>query len=228
MGAGIVGVSHHYWWVGLPDVWVPLGTTFSTLEFVPLVFVLYRSLGEYRSLRAQGEDFPYTIPFLFIIASSVWNFVGGGVLGFFINLPVINYYEHGTYLTVAHAHASMFGAFGLLALGLGTYILRVVTPEDAWDPAWFRGAFWLTNIGLAIMTFASLLPVGFAQLKVSYSEGYAVARSLEFYERPRIQALLWARTLGDTPMILGALAFTVGAVKHVYAARGDRKRQAVA
>lgn len=228
MGAGIVGVSHHYWWVGLPDVWVPLGTTFSTLEFVPLVFVLYRSFGEYRSLRAQGEEFPYTIPFLFIIASSVWNFVGGGVLGFFINLPVINYYEHGTYLTVAHAHAATFGAFGLLALGLGTYVLRVVTPEEAWDPAWFRGAFWLTNVGLAVMTLASLLPVGFAQLKVSYTDGYAAARSLEFYERPRVQALLWARTLGDAPMILGALAFTIGAAKHVYAARNERKRHTIA
>ena len=27
MAAGIVGVSHHYWWVGLPDLWVPIGTT---------------------------------------------------------------------------------------------------------------------------------------------------------------------------------------------------------
>ncbi len=220
MGAGIVGVSHHYWWVGLPDLWVPLGTTFSTLEFVPLVFVLYRSLGEYRSLRAQGETFPYAIPLLFIVGSSVWNFVGGGVLGFFINLPVINYYEHGTYLTVAHAHTATFGAFGLLALGLGTYVLRVVTPEAAWDPAWFRGAFWLTNVGLVLMTVASLLPVGFLQLRTAYAEGYAAARSLEFYERPRVQALLWARTLGDAPMILGALAFTVGAVKHLSAARG--------
>ncbi|PCR88762.1 nitric-oxide reductase large subunit [Natrinema ejinorense] len=219
MAAGIVGVSHHYWWVGLPDFWVPLGTTFSTLEFVPLVFVLYRSLGEYRSLRAQGESFPYTLPLLFILGSSVWNFVGGGVLGFFINLPVINYYEHGTYLTVAHAHTSLFGAFGLLALGLGAYILRVVTPEAAWDPAWFRGAFWLTNVGLVIMTVASLLPVGFAQLRTAYRDGYDAARSLEFYERDRIQTLLWARTLGDTPMILGALAFTVGAVRHLYAAR---------
>ncbi|WP_226481996.1 nitric-oxide reductase large subunit [Natrinema amylolyticum] len=219
MAAGIVGVSHHYWWVGLPDFWVPLGTTFSTLEFVPLVFVLYRSLGEYRSLRAQGESFPYALPLLFILGSSVWNFVGGGVLGFFINLPVINYYEHGTYLTVAHAHTSLFGAFGLLALGLGTYILRVVTPEAAWDPRWFRGAFWLTNVGLVIMTVASLLPVGFVQLRTAYRDGYAAARSLEFYERDRIQTLLWARTLGDAPMILGALAFTVGAVRHLAAAR---------
>ncbi|WP_049928583.1 cbb3-type cytochrome c oxidase subunit I [Halopiger goleimassiliensis] len=220
MAAGIVGVSHHYWWVGLPDVWVPIGTTFSTLEFVPLIFVLYRSFGEYRTLQAQGESFPYTLPLLFIVGSSVWNFVGGGVLGFFVNLPVINYFEHGTYLTVAHAHTATFGAFGLLALGLGTYVLRVVTPEEAWNPTWFRGAFWLTNVGLTVMTVASLLPIGFRQLQAAYQEGYATARSLAFYERDDIQTLLWARTLGDTPMILGALAFTVGAVRHLWTARG--------
>ncbi|WP_339104558.1 cbb3-type cytochrome c oxidase subunit I [Haloterrigena salinisoli] len=222
MAAGIVGVSHHYWWVGLPDVWVPIGTTFSTLEFVPLVFVLYRSIGEYRSLRAQGEEFPYTLPLLFIVGSSVWNFVGGGVLGFFINLPLINYYEHGTYLTVAHAHTSMFGAFGLLALGLGTYILRVVTPESAWNPTWFRGAFWLTNIGLTVMTVASLLPIGFLQLQTAYQDGYAAARDLEFYEQDHVQTLLWARTLGDTPMILGALAFTAASIRHLWDARKQR------
>ncbi|ELY56100.1 Nitric-oxide reductase [Natronococcus amylolyticus DSM 10524] len=223
MGAGIVGVSHHYWWVGLPDIWVPIGTTFSTLEFVPLLFILYQSFGEYSALKAQGESFPYTLPLLFIIGSSVWNFVGGGVLGFFINLPVINYYEHGTYLTVAHGHAATFGAFGLLALGLGTYVMRVVTPEAAWEPAWFRGAFWLTNVGLAVMTIASLLPLGFLQLQTSYQDGYAAARSLEFYEQDHIQTLLWARTLGDTPMILGALAFTVGAVRHLLAARREHR-----
>ncbi|WP_423747556.1 cbb3-type cytochrome c oxidase subunit I (plasmid) [Haladaptatus sp. SPP-AMP-3] len=219
MAAGIVGVSHHYWWVGLPDFWVPLGTTFSTLEFVPLVFVLYRSIGEYRSLKSQDEEFPYTIPLLFILGSSIWNFVGGGVLGFFVNLPVINYYEHGTYLSVAHAHGATFGAFGLLALGLGTYILRVVTPEAVWDPTWFRVSFWFMNVGLTIMVVASLLPVGFAQLRAVYTDGYAAARSLEFYEQPHIQTLLWARSFGDTPMILGALTFTAGAVRHLYAAR---------
>ncbi|SEO40627.1 nitric oxide reductase subunit B [Halogranum amylolyticum] len=223
MGAGIVGVSHHYWWVGLPDIWVPIGTTFSTLEFVPLLFILYQSFGEYRTLKAQGESFPYALPLLFIVGSSVWNFVGGGVLGFFVNLPVINYYEHGTYLTVAHAHAATFGAFGLLALGLGTYVLRVVTPEAAWEPGWFRGAFWLTNVGLAVMTFVSLLPLGFLQLQTAFQDGYAAARSLEFYEQDHVQTLLWARTLGDTPMILGALAFTVGAVRHLLAARREQR-----
>ncbi|MFC6837806.1 nitric-oxide reductase large subunit [Halomarina ordinaria] len=221
MGAGIVGVSHHYWWVGLPDFWVPLGTTFSTLEFVPLMFILHQSLEEYQTLQAQTEAFPYTLPLLFILGSSLWNFVGGGVLGFFINIPAINYFEHGTYLTVAHAHTATFGAFGLLALGLGTYILRVVTPEAAWEPGWFRATFWLTNIGLIVMTVASLLPLGFSQLRAVYAEGYDAARSPEFYERPRNKRLLWARSLGDTPMILGAAAFTLGAVKHLLAARKE-------
>jgi nitric oxide reductase subunit B len=215
MAAGIVGVSHHYWWVGLPDLWVPIGTTFSTLEFVPIIFVLYRALGEYRSLVARGEDFPYSLPFLFIVGATVWNFVGAGVLGFFLNIPVLNYYEHGTYLTLAHSHAATFGAFGLLALGLGVYILRVVTPEEAWNPTWFRRSFWLSNVGLVVMVVGSLLPVGFLQLEAVYEEGFAAARDLEFYERPLVQALSWARLPGDGLVICGALAFTGAAINHL-------------
>jgi len=32
MDSGVIGVSHHYWWVGQPDVWIPFGSVFSTLE----------------------------------------------------------------------------------------------------------------------------------------------------------------------------------------------------
>ena len=32
MDTGVIGVSHHYWWVGQPDVWIPFGSVFSTLE----------------------------------------------------------------------------------------------------------------------------------------------------------------------------------------------------
>ena len=224
MAAGIVGVSHHYWWVGLPNLWVPVGTTFSTLEFVPIVFVLYRAFGEYRSLAAQGADFPYSTAFLFIVGATIWNFVGAGVLGFFLNIPVLNYYEHGTYLTLAHSHAATFGAFGLLALGLGTYVLRVVTPEDAWDPTWFRRSFWLSNVGLAVMVVGSLLPVGFLQLEVIYEKGFAAARDVDFYERPIVQKLSWARLPGDGLVIGGALAFTGAAIAHLWRVEKNEPR----
>ncbi|GAB3687545.1 cbb3-type cytochrome c oxidase subunit I [Salinarchaeum chitinilyticum] len=218
MGSGIIGASHHYWWVGQPDVWLPLGTVFSTLELIPLILILFEAINEYRAM-ATGDDFAYTLPFTFIIASGFWNFVGAGVLGFFINLPIINYYEHGTYLTVGHAHAAMFGAFGFLALGMATYMLRIATVPEKWTERRLRWAFWCWNIGLAVMVFVSVLPVGFIQLETAFTENYDAARSLAFYERDLIQLLFWARLPGDTLIIVGTLIFCWDMVAKRFALR---------
>jgi nitric oxide reductase subunit B len=142
---------------------------------------------------------------MFIIASGAWNFVGAGVLGFFINLPLVNYYEHGTYLTVGHAHAAMFGAFGFLAIGMATYMLRISTRE--WSGRRLRWAFWLWNVGLALMVFVSVLPVGFLQLETAFTTSYDAARSLAFYERDLVQLLFWVRMPGDTLLIAGTFLF---------------------
>jgi nitric oxide reductase subunit B len=219
MGTGVIGVSHHYWWIGQPDVWVPLGSVFSTLELIPLVFILFEATSEYRALATAGESFPYTLPFMFIIASGIWNFVGAGVLGFFINLPLINYYEHGTYLTVAHAHAAMFGAFGFLALGMAVYMLRLTVDPGEWVERRLRWAFWLWNAGLAVMVFGSVLPVGFLQLEAAFTGSYHFARSLAFYEQPLVQALFWARLPGDTMLILGTVVFAYDVVRKRFALR---------
>jgi nitric oxide reductase subunit B len=217
MSTGVIGVSHHYWWVGMPDIWVPVGSVFSTLELIPLVFILYEALGQYSAMNT--DDFPYRLPFMFIVASGVWNFVGAGVLGFFINLPLINYYEHGTYLTVGHAHAAMFGAFGFLALGMVTYMLRIAIRPDRWDGSWLRGAFWLWNVGLALMVFVSVLPVGFLQLEAGFTQSYAFARSLEFYQQPLIQTLFWIRAPGDTLLILGTVLYAADLVRKRFVLR---------
>jgi nitric oxide reductase subunit B len=215
MGTGVIGVSHHYWWVGQPDVWIPIGSAFSTLELIPLVFILYEAIGQHRAMSGSGEAFPYTLPFMFIVASGVWNFVGAGVLGFFINLPFINYFEHGTYLTVAHAHAAMFGAFGFLALGMVTYMLRIAVPESRWTETTLRRAFWAWNVGLALMVGLSLLPVGFLQLETAFTQSYDAARSLAFYEGDLVQLLFWLRMPGDALVVLGTLLFGYDAAKKV-------------
>ncbi|WP_137285951.1 nitric-oxide reductase large subunit [Halorussus salinisoli] len=208
MGTGVIGVSHHYWWVGQPDIWIPFGSVFSTLELIPLVLILFEALDEYTTFTEAGETFPYRWAFLFIIASGFWNFIGGGVLGFFINLPIINYFEHGTYLTVAHAHASMFGAFGFLAMGMVVYMFRISTIEERWSTCRLQWSFWLMNVGLAVMVVISVLPVGFLQLEVAFTESYAAARSLAFYNSDIIQTAFWLRIPGDVMIILGSIVFT--------------------
>ena len=218
MSTGVIGVSHHYWWVGMPDMWIPIGSAFSTLELIPLVFILYEALGQYRAMSESG-GFPYKLPFMFIIASGVWNFVGAGVLGFFINLPLINYYEHGTYLTVGHAHAAMFGAFGFLALGMVSYMLQLSIQPSRWDGSWLRAAFWCWNVGLALMVFVSVLPVGFLQLEAVFTQSYDAARSLAFYNQPIVQTLFWARLPGDTLIILGTVIYAADIVRKRFVLR---------
>jgi len=213
MGSGIIGVSHHYWWIGLPEYWVPIGSVFSTLEFIPLVFILFEATNEYRTYATSGEEFHYTLPFMFIVASGVWNFVGAGVLGFFINLPLVNYYEHGTFLTVAHAHAAMFGAFGFLALGMATYMLRFTTKPGKWDPTNLKRAFWLWNVGLAWMVLIGDVPVGFLQLETVFTQGYDAGRSLAFYSRDIVQTLFWVRLPGDVLLIAGTALFCYDVLK---------------
>ncbi|TKX42681.1 nitric-oxide reductase large subunit [Halorubrum sp. ARQ200] len=225
MGTGVIGVSHHYWWIGMPDYWVPIGSVFSTLELLPLIFILYEAIGQYRAMSETG--FPYKLPFMFIVASGVWNFVGAGVLGFFINLPLINYYEHGTYLTVGHAHAAMFGAFGFLALGMVTYMLQLSIDPDRWDASWLRASFWCWNVGLALMVFVSVLPVGFLQLDVAFTESYAAARSLGFYERDIVQTLFWARLLGDTLIIAGTAIYVADLIRKRFVLRASEDDPAV-
>jgi len=60
MGTGVIGVSHHYWWIGMPDYWVPIGSIFSTLELLPLIFILYEAIGQYRAMTESGGFPPHS------------------------------------------------------------------------------------------------------------------------------------------------------------------------
>ena len=108
---------------------------------------------------------------MFLVAVGFWNFLGAGVFGFLINLPIVSYYEIGTALTANHGHAAMMGVYGMLALGLAMFCLRYLIPADSWPEKWAQITFWSTNIGLAWMCFATLLPLGILQLYKSVDDG---------------------------------------------------------
>ena len=145
---------------------------------------------------------------MFLVAVGFWNFLGAGVFGFLVNLPVVSYYEIGTALTANHAHAAMMGVYGMLAIGLALFCLRYLIPEQRWPDKFAKISFWSCNIGLAWMCFATLLPLGVLQLYKSVSDGYFAARQLEFITNPNNQLLEWMRLPGDVVFIVGgALPF---------------------
>ena len=81
-----------------------------------------------RAARAR-RAFRHRWTFYFLMAVGFWNFVGAGVFGFLINMPIVSYYEIGTILTVNHGHAAMMGVFGMLGVALMAYVLRETVTE---------------------------------------------------------------------------------------------------
>ena len=210
LGSGIIGTGHHWYWTGQTVTAMALSATFSAMEVVPLILLTLDATDFMRLTRAQCDvcgkkiNLPHKWTFYFLIAVGVWNFVGAGVFGFLINLPVVSYYEVGTNLTANHGHAAFMGVFGMLAVALLVFALRQVSSEAHWErmQKWLRLSFWGLNLGLAGMLVLSLFPSGVLQLLDAIKNGYWHARSPAFSDQPLITALEWARLPADLAFIL--------------------------
>jgi nitric oxide reductase subunit B len=201
---GVLGTGHHMYWAGEPGMWVPLGTMFSFIEVLPLVLLILEAIQQ-RNLIKDHADFKYGLAYTYIIGSAFWNFVGAGVFGGgTLNAPLINYYEHATFLTLNHAHTALFGAFGLLGLGLIYFCLRYLAGDRApFGETQGRWAFWLYNIGLVMWIVMNFFPIGWPQLAAVYEHGLAYARSMAFYDTTTFWQ--WMRMPGDIVFAAGAL-----------------------
>ena len=83
--------------------------------------------------RAEGPELRHKWTFYFLMAVGLWNFVGAGIFGFLINLPIVSYFEVGTLFTPNHAHAAMMGVFGMLAVALMAFVLRETVSDARWQ-----------------------------------------------------------------------------------------------
>jgi nitric oxide reductase subunit B len=199
---GVLGTGHHLYWGGGPSMWVPLGTMFSFIEVLPLVLLILEAIQQHRLIKGAAT-FDYNLAYTFILGSAFWNFVGAGVFGGgTLNAPLVNYYEHGTFLTLNHAHTSLFGAFGLLALGLIYFCLRYrAGPNVRFDERAGYFAFWCYNIGLVMWIVLHFFPIGWPQLDAVYEHGFAWARSQQFYDTTLFWQ--WMRLPGDVVFSVG-------------------------
>jgi nitric oxide reductase subunit B len=202
-------MAHHLYFNGEPAEVLALGAFFSALEVIPLTFLTVEAWTFLRIGIAQeaksSTPFPHRWAVMFLVAVGFWNFLGAGVFGFLINLPIVSYYEIGTALTANHSHAAMMGVYGMLAVGFMLFCLRYLMPEDKWSDKLAKISFWSLNIGLAWMTFVTLLPLGIMQLHRSVGQGYWAARDMEFLTNDLNSLLEWLRLPGDALFIGGGV-----------------------
>ncbi len=203
-GSGILGLGHHYFWIGTPEYWWEIGALFSALEPVPLVAMFVHVIydwGKETGIK-EGENAKKIMTnspaFAWFVTNAFGNFLGAGVWGFFHTLPQINIYTHGTQFTSAHGHLAFFGAYatiliGMMYLGLqGKNSIKTLKATFA-----SKMAISLITIGVLGMT-VSLTVAGYGQVLVERAqmgatwEAYFVSQNFVWF----VQGLGWRLASG--------------------------------
>ena len=164
---GILGIGHHYYWIGTPRYWLLIGGLFSALE--PLAFVGMVLYAVYAKNRASAPH-PNQMGMVWAIACTVMA-TFGVLHGMAQTLPVVNQYTHGTHATASHGHLAFYGAYAMINLAFATYLIPVVHDigVEEWRQNANRWAFWVMLVGmLGISTatsIAGVVQVVFERLK---------------------------------------------------------------
>ena len=213
LGSGIIGTGHHWYWTGQSTITMALAALFSAMEVIPLTLLTLDAWDFIKLTRGRcdvcGQEIavPHKWTFYFMMAVGVWNFVGAGIFGFLINLPIVSYFEVGTILTPNHGHAAMMGVFGMLALSFTVFAMRQVLPDNDWVRVEkkVRLSFWGLNVGLALMVILNLFPGGVLQLRDVLTQGYWHARGPDFLNDHTTRMIEWLRMPADLIFIFAGV-----------------------
>lgn len=198
-GSGILGLGHHYFWIGTPEYWLTIGGFFSALEPIPLVAMVVHAVYDAGAHSFKNSNHPAVA---WIIAQAFGNFFGAGVWGFMHTLPQINLYTHGTQWSASHGHLAFFGAYATINIAFfylaiqhwrGNVWMGSNSP-NAWRWKW---ALALLNIGVLGMTIA-LLIAGYEQSFIERAqEGSTWSGYFSAQNHPSFQnAMQWRARFG--------------------------------
>ena len=150
---GIAGTGHHYYWLGAPNYWLWIGGAFSALEPFPILLML---VDAWRDVRHRTQPLHPRLTWVYLVGMVILHFVGAGMFGFAHTLPMINYYTHGSQVTVSHGHLSFFGAYVLLNLTFFYFAIPRLKgfPAGAYNERSGQLGFWLMSLGVLGMSLA--------------------------------------------------------------------------
>ena len=148
---GILGTGHHYYWIGTPAYWQWIGSVFSSLEVIPFfAMVLFVFTMVWKGQRQH----PNKAALLWALGCAVLAFFGAGIWGFLHTLAPVNYYTHGTQVTMSHGHLAFYGAYVCLNLAFITYAMPKLLGREPYNQVLNMISFWVMTGAMAFITFA--------------------------------------------------------------------------
>ncbi len=161
--SGIIGIGHHYYFIGVPAYWEWLGSIFSTLEPIPFMLLVAFA---FRMHAKRRREHPNKAAMLWAMGTPIMAFLGAGLWGFMITLAPVQYVAHGTNMTAAHGHLAFFGAYAMVSLSIISYAMPQLRGREANSELAQRvemTGFWLmvlSMLGIALaLTAAGLVTI---------------------------------------------------------------------
>jgi len=149
---GIVGMGHHYFWIGTPEYWQWFGSVFSALEPIPFFMM---TVFAFNMVNRRRREHPNKAATLWALGTGVMSFLGAGVWGFLHTLAPVNFYTHGTQITAAHGHMAFYGAYVMVVLTIISYAMPVMRGRAAnsnKSQVLEMWSFWLMTVSIVFIT----------------------------------------------------------------------------
>ena len=204
--SGLVGMGHHYFWIGPGEYWLWLGSIFSALEPVPFFMMVVFA---FKVVKERRHEHGNAIATTWALGTAVMAFLGAGVWGFLHTLAPVNYYTHGSQLTAAHGHLAFFGAYAMIVMTIISYAMPILRGRPQGNSIAAqrleRFAFWtmcLSMLGITLaLTVAGAWQIALQRLPES-------GEALSFMAtQDKLGPIFWVREIFGVVFLLGLVAY---------------------
>ncbi len=146
------GWAHHIYIVPTAPWIRAVSYAISMTEWIILFHMIY----QWRNQLPQSAKYKYLMPSKFLAATDFWIFLNL-ILALLFSIPAINFFTHGTHITVAHSMGTTIGINTTILLASLLYIAKDVEPK--FDYRRINPGFKIFNFSLFFF-WLSLLAAG--------------------------------------------------------------------
>lgn len=166
------------------------------------LLILGNIILKWRKSVTEAQRNFHLIPYRLLMASDVWIFLNLA-LAILISIPALNFFTHGTHITVAHAMGATIGINTLILLASAYYLAlgdQLIAKEFSRIKL-FNTGYWMTNISLLIF-WISLLGAGIIK---ALQKDHPF--SIDPYEKYLQQSLIWFQAFSASGLFVLAGIF---------------------
>lgn len=149
------GWAHHTYLLPTQPWIRSLAYAISMTEWIVLASIIYN--WKQSVLKVEKENHP--MAYRFLLSTDLWIFLNI-ILALLFSIPAINFFTHGTHITVAHSMGTTIGINTTILFSSLFFIVHQLYPKLDTDTKWIKRSFIAFNVSLFFFWISLLIAGG--------------------------------------------------------------------